>query len=288
MSAKPVVVGVDGSEGSATALRWAIETARSLGWPVHAVFGYSPWVGLLMAVPPFDADRAREMLRTEFEDKWCAPLLEADVEYDRRFISDDPATALLGTAGKDEAALIALGAHGHSGWSPHLLGSVTAKVLHHAGCPVGVVPHPPVPAPPSGRIVVGVDGSPSARRALEWGAAHAAALGKQVRAVCITPSQLWHEQPAFVAPGGEIERDAEIGLRSLVDEVSSAAGVAVEPVVMIGDPAETLLELTPDWDLLVLGSRGHSSVGEVVFGSVGRVCATRATRPVVIVPHTEH
>lgn len=284
MSAKPLVVGVDGSEGSSAALHWAIDTARLLGSSVSAVFGYSPWAGMLFAVPPFEPDTIREQLRTQFQEEWCAPLLEAGIEYERRFVVEEPASALLAAAEKEAAALIALGAHGRSGWSAHVLGSVTAKVVHHAGCPVAVIPHPPVEGSPSGRIVVGVDGSPGSRRALEWAAAHAQALGKQVRAVSVTPSQLWHEQPAFVTPGGEIESDPEIGLRVLADEVAAAAGVAVEPVVMIGSPAETLLDLTPHWDLLVLGSRGHSSVGEVVFGSVGRACATRATRPVVIVP----
>ncbi len=284
MGAGLLAVGVDGSEGSSTALLWAIETARSLGSSVSAVFGYSPWAGMLFAVPPFDADGVRELFRSRFREEWCAPLLESDVQHERRFVLDDPASALLGVAGKEHAALIALGAHGHSRWSPHVLGSVTAKVLHHSEWPVAVVPHPPSDLPASGRIVVGVDGSAGSRGALEWAAEQAAALGKQVRAVCVTPFQLWHEHPAFVTPGGEAITDEAMGLRALSDEVAAASGVPIEAALVAGDPADTLLGLTGEWDLLVLGSRGHSSVGDVVFGSVGRACATRATRPVVIVP----
>jgi nucleotide-binding universal stress UspA family protein len=284
MGAGPLVVGVDGSEGSSTALRWAVETAGSLGSPVSAVFGYSPWAGMLFAVPPFDADNARELFRAQFREEWCAPLVGAGVRYEQRFVSDDPATALLEVAEKEHAALIALGAHGHSRWSPHVLGSVTAKVLHHSKWPVAVVPHPPSELPPSGRMIVGVDGSPGSRGALQWAAGQAAALGRQVRAVCVTPLQLWHEQPTFMTQGGEVVVDEASGLRALSDAVAAASDVPIETVVLEGDPADTLLGLTAEWDLLVLGSRGHSSLGDVVFGSVGRVCATRATRPVVIVP----
>jgi nucleotide-binding universal stress UspA family protein len=284
MSAGPVVVGVDGSAGSSATLSWAVETARSLGSPVSAVFGYSPWAGMLFAVPPFDADSTREVLRTQFREEWCAPLVEAGVEYEQRFVSNDPATALLEVAEKEQAALIALGAHGHSRWSPHVLGSVTAKVLHHSKWPVAVVPHPPSELPPSGRMIVGVDGSPGSRGALQWAAEQAAALGKQIRAVCVTPLQLWHEQPTFLTEGGEVVVDEASGLRALTDAVATGSGVPIETVVLAGDPADTLLGLVAEWDLLVLGSRGHSSLGDVVFGSVGRVCATRATRPVLIVP----
>jgi nucleotide-binding universal stress UspA family protein len=284
MKTGPLVVGVDGSEGSATALRWALETAGSVGSPVSAVFGYSPWAGMLFAVPPFDADSARELLRSQFREEWCAPLLAAGVRQHRRFVANDPATALLEVAGKEDAALIVLGAHGHSRWSPHVLGSVTAKVLHHSRWPVVVVPHPPAELPPSGRVVVGVDGSAGSRVALQWAAGMAAALAKQVRAVCVTPLQLWHEQPVFIGPDGEAAGDLESGLRALVDEVAATTGAAIEAAVVVGDPAETLMGLSAEWDLLVLGSRGHSSLGQMVFGSVGRACATRANRPVAIIP----
>lgn len=286
MGTGSVVVGVDGSEGSSAALSWSIETARRLGSPVSAVFGYSPWAGMLFAIPPFDADATRELLRSRFQDDWCAPLTEADVEHARRFVSDDPARALLQVADEEDAVLITVGAHGHSGWSPHVLGGVTAKVLHHAHCPVAVVPHPPVEEPPSGRIVVGIDGSPGSRRALRWAAAHARDLDKKVRAVCVIPHVLWHEQPAFPTADGKGDAELESGLGHLAREIEAETGATVTTDVVRGDPAETLLALSPEWDLLVLGSRGHSSVGEVVFGSVGRVCATRATRPVLIVPHT--
>jgi nucleotide-binding universal stress UspA family protein len=142
VAGQPVVVGGDRSEGSAAALRWAIAMAGDLGSPVTAVFGYSPWAGMLFAVPPLDAESTRERFRTQFRKKRCAPLPGPGIQYNRRFVLDGPANALLEVAGKEHAVMIALGAHGHSRWSPHVLGSVTAKVLHHSTRPVAVVPHP--------------------------------------------------------------------------------------------------------------------------------------------------
>jgi nucleotide-binding universal stress UspA family protein len=287
MGPGPLVVGVDGSEGSAETLRWAMGTARRLGLPVVPVFGYSPWAATFFSVPPFDADSMRNLFKEQFESEWCAPLAASGLEYDPHFIGADAATALLEVAKVEGAGLIALGAHGHSRWSAHLLGSVTAKVLHHSHCPVVVVPHPVVAAAPSGRMVAGVDGSPGSRRALWWAAGHAAALGLSLQAVCVTPALQWNERPAFFTLEGEVVADIEAGLAGVAREASAEAGIPVDTQVVVGDPTQTLLGWAEGWDLLVLGSRGHSSVGEVVFGSVGRACATHAARPVVIVPATE-
>lgn len=283
----PIVVGVDGSEGSNTALGWAIEAARRLPAPVTAVFGLSPWASVLFAVPPFDADESRKLLRTRFQEEWCAPLVEAGIKHEKRFVRESPASALLEAADQVGASVIALGSHGHSRWSPHLLGSVTAKVLHHASCPVVVVPHPPAQGSPSGRMVVGIDGSPASRRALRWAAARAPALGRYVQAVCVDPPQLWHEHPRFENGDGPNGLDLPVGLQKLVADVAATAGTVIEAKTLSGDPAEVLLGLSAESDLLVMGSRGHASTGEDTLGSLVRTCATRAICPVVIVPEAD-
>jgi len=280
-----VVVGVDGSEGSASTLQWSIELAQRLGLPVSAVFGYSPWAATFFGVPPSDSDDVRKLLRGQFEQQWCAPLPRAGIPHRTRFLLAEAPDALLQAAEEDAALLIALGAHGHSRWSPHMLGSVTTKVIHHSRRPIAVVPDPAPMLPAAPRLLIGVDGSAASRRALTWTARQAAALGGSARAACVVPSELWREQPAFEDSGGAPIARVVDGLGTLAADASEAAGVAVDTVVLGGDPAETLLSLSAEWDMLVLGSRGHSSLGEAVFGSVGRVCATRATRPVVIVPY---
>ena len=64
-----------------------------------------------------------------------------------------------------------------------------------------------------------------------------------------------------------------------------AAGVAMEPVVRLGAPAQVLLDEAQDADLLVVGTRGLGGFRGLLLGSVGQQCAHHAPCPLVIVPH---
>jgi nucleotide-binding universal stress UspA family protein len=143
---------------------------------------------------------------------------------------------------------------------------------------VTVVPVDPA-APDHSDIVVGIDGSEASRRALGWAADLAAATDRRLTAVAVVPAELWHEQPFFGA-----ETDAVSGAERFVAEAAVDRGAEVAVEVPMGDPATELVERGAHAYLLVVGSRGHTSIGEVVFGSVSRTCATRCDRPVVIVP----
>ena len=61
-------------------------------------------------------------------------------------------------------------------------------------------------------------------------------------------------------------------------------GVPTEPLLLHGDPAETLAEATSDLDLLVLGSRGYGPVKGTLLGSVSARVMAAASCPVLVVP----
>ncbi|HET7720992.1 MAG TPA: universal stress protein, partial [Acidimicrobiales bacterium] len=134
-----IVVGVDGSEGAATALRWAVEEGRIRGWPVTAV---AAWALLdqrhVEPDAPFDpdygADDAAAALAAHVSDA-LGP--ERSALVSRRTVNDLPATALLQAA--EGADLLVVGARGLGGFKGLLLGSVSQHCLHHAPCPVAVV-----------------------------------------------------------------------------------------------------------------------------------------------------
>jgi nucleotide-binding universal stress UspA family protein len=279
MGSRPIVVGVDGSEGSHRALEWAAGVASSVDSPVLAIHAYSPWTGWVMAVPPFDMSDYRRAVEQEMND-WCGPIEDAGVSHGCSLVEEDAATALLDAADLDDARMIVVGAHGHSRWSAHLLGSVTAKLLHRSPVPLAVIPQEPS-APVDGGILCGVDGSAGSATALRWAAGLASETDDELRAASVVPLELWHEQPFF---GDEGVGDVTDRLRGFAERIADETGVPIKTEVLTGDPGGELVALGDRAGLLVVGDRGHTSVGEIVFGSVSRHCATHATRPVVVVP----
>ena len=139
MNARPVVVvGLDGSDHSSAALRWAAEEVRLRSATLTAVsVWHVPTVGYMaIPVPVADMRTAAE----EMVDKQIATVLGSDpgIEIQREIREGPPAMQLL-EAAKD-ATLIVVGSRGRGGFSGLVLGSVSAQVAHHAACPVTIVP----------------------------------------------------------------------------------------------------------------------------------------------------
>jgi len=146
-----IVVGVDGSDASRDALRWAAEEARLRSAPLVAVHAWSfvPAQPIgdpgMLAVPAGDLagqlnaenDAAQIGLDQAVEDALGAG---SDVELERRLIEGDAGEALV--AASKDALLVVVGSHGRSGFKAALLGSVSRHVVDHAACPVVVVKSP--------------------------------------------------------------------------------------------------------------------------------------------------
>lgn len=141
MTIRTIVVGLDGSEGSARALHWAISRAAELRAEIVAVYGFRPVIPELSAgIPAFDPQVLRDSLRSTLEDEWSAPLEACGLPYRTELVEADPVTTILATADRHGADMIVLGAQGHGGLVDRLLGGVTYKVAHRARQPVVIVP----------------------------------------------------------------------------------------------------------------------------------------------------
>jgi nucleotide-binding universal stress UspA family protein len=141
--ARGIVVGVDGSPGSRSALAFAFEQASFHGWDVIALHAWDvPAYDLLIVpngpVPIPLADVADDEVRLAaevlagFRDDF------PDVEVQERLVRAPAVSAIVEAA--QGAALIVVGTHGHSPALGALLGSVSNGVLHKAKVPVVVVP----------------------------------------------------------------------------------------------------------------------------------------------------
>jgi nucleotide-binding universal stress UspA family protein len=140
-----VVVGVDGSEGSGEALRWAAGEARARNAKLHAVLAWESPVqvfGAVWAIPSEHDMAEYERLARERLDAVldADPALLDGLEVERSAVHGAPAAVLIeAAAGADE---LVVGTRGHGGFVGLLLGSVGQQCTHHAPCPVVIVPQP--------------------------------------------------------------------------------------------------------------------------------------------------
>jgi nucleotide-binding universal stress UspA family protein len=141
-------------------------------------------------------------------------------------------------------------------------------------------------------IVCGIDGSPASQRALEWAVAESRFRGCRLRVVTAWE---WDGVEGMVAPGSpaEARSQAEIVQRRAL--VAALEGVEDPPEVerrmVKGRASEALVTAALDAELLVLGSRGHTTVRDVFVGSTSQRAIRHAACPVVVLPdprHAEH
>jgi nucleotide-binding universal stress UspA family protein len=134
---KSIVIGVDGSPGSASAVRWCVEVAPALGASVLAVGVDDPVVEWTTSQDP---KNWRQDLERRIEE-WTAPLRAAGVPVESVVAQNErPADALLGEASDRHADLVVIGTRGTGGFSGLRMGGITMKVLHQATLPIVMVP----------------------------------------------------------------------------------------------------------------------------------------------------
>jgi nucleotide-binding universal stress UspA family protein len=140
-----IVVGTDGSDTAAGAVRQAIELAQLSGASVSIVSAYQPVSGRRVrdeqAGAPADVQYEigpREDVNLVLEAA-AAEARKAGIEATTHPVEADPADAILNTAESTDADLIVVGNKGMTGARRYLLGSVPNNVSHHAPCSVMIV-----------------------------------------------------------------------------------------------------------------------------------------------------
>jgi nucleotide-binding universal stress UspA family protein len=137
-----VLVGVDGSEGSAHAVEWCRDLARPLASEVIAAHASEP-IG--EPTGPSDSATGDTGVR-ERVDEWIAPLHEAGITARALVVHKEPVAALTEAGIREQVGLVVVGTRGLGGFSGLRLGTTALKVLHQSGLPVVLVP-PEAPSP---------------------------------------------------------------------------------------------------------------------------------------------
>ena len=136
-----VVVGIDGSEDSDRALRWAIEEARQRGGTIQAVMAYD-WIGteearLAGLGPDGERQRTEDVLAETVSRCRTGPL---DGAIATQAVRGNAAHVLAEIAA--DADLLVVGSHGRNHLYHAVLGSVAESCVHRAECPIVVIPSP--------------------------------------------------------------------------------------------------------------------------------------------------
>jgi nucleotide-binding universal stress UspA family protein len=145
-----------------------------------------------------------------------------------------------------------------------------------------------------GLILVGTDGSVAADAALQRALELAQATGDTVVVATVWRALqgdfgLVHPSAALLTDLLSAERRHAESVLSEAAERAQAAGVAVETLLVTGDPAEQLCNLARARNarLVAVGTRGHGTVRSLLLGSVSGALVRRAPCPVLVVTASE-
>jgi nucleotide-binding universal stress UspA family protein len=244
------------------------------------------------ALAPHEAEDAEGQLLADLQTmlhEAAEPLRTADRHVDTRVIRGRPASAIVDEAIAIQPDLLVVGSRGHGPLASVVMGSVSAEVVDHAPCPVLVARHSSV-----ARLVVGADGSASADRALALLRRWPIFAGHPATVVTVTePVSAWaaHVGAAMYPAWGDTHESAatrreearQVGERGA--EELARAGITSTVELREGDPADQLIRAAEavGADLIVVGSRGLSTIPRLLIGSVARKVLLHAPQSVLVV-----
>ncbi|MFJ7904716.1 universal stress protein [Streptomyces sp. NPDC096198] len=267
----PLVVGVDGSDGSLEAVDWAADEAARHGIPLHLLHAAA---GEQEASEVIDA--AVERARTG------APGVRLSSEVSH----EDAASALVGH-GRNAYALV-LGDRGLGELSGMLLGSVSLAVAARADCPVVVVRGTPEHrAARFGTVVVGVEDGEGSGTAVDFSMREAEVRRCRLEAVhawsapsgaCTTPQAPSWQLEAHRRPPAQVLEDA---LRQPAERYRDAT---VSRRLIEKPARQALLEAASTADLLIVGARRRLGHPGLQLGLINHALLHHAPCPVVVVP----
>jgi len=279
----PVVVATDGHDQS----NHAMLMARLLAGQKDALRVVSVVRTLPMITPEMptsvsaDVESARRREQTRIVRQQAGRMWNDDT-INVELFDGDPATCVAQLARQINASLIVAGLGRHR-VVDRLFGDETAlRLVRVAGTPVYAVSNAPVRAPT--RIVVAADFSETSLRAARM-ALEVAAPNATVYLAHVAPRDaMLSDWSGF---GASYKDDAGDALHKMRDGLRIPEGIAVQRILLQGDPATELLAFAAsvNADLIATGSHGHGFVTRMLVGSVTTRILRCATCSVLSVPH---
>ncbi|MES9591359.1 universal stress protein [Streptomyces sp. NPDC094045] len=286
----PIVVGVDGSEGSLRALDWAAAEAARSRLPLRIVHA-SLWEHYEGMRPTFDTGRPAEQVLAEHlvaSARERVHRLHAEVTVIADVQPEDPVNALVRES--HEAALVVLGSRGRGRIAGMLLGSVSLALAGRSHCPVVVVPAAPGAQPKRGRVVVGIGNAPGPSAAARFALAQATSRHGELFAVRAwrCPAHEAADHPLLAgSPASAHRLQAEEHLEEVLAVLErTGPETDVHRAVVLGPVHQVLIEEAEGAELLVVGARRSGGPHGPRLGPVGHSVLHYASCPVAVVPDT--
>ncbi len=269
-SLNKILIPVDFSERCLGATRYAIPLVEH----------FQSELTLLHVVTPIDYpsteitalnEKRRETVQKQLDDFLCAALNHLDTR--RVLLEGDPAETIVNQARQDQSDMIMMPTHGFGPFRRLLLGSVTAKVLHDAPCPVWTGVHlaqgPPVEWLTPKQIVCALDLGSGSEAVLRWANGRAAAFHSQLT--------ILHVEPRLDSPGEEyyahewrrhLLAQAEEAIAHLQKRESTQARFVLEPGDVADAAARVVRNLSADLLVIGRGKPGEARLGTHAYGII--------------------
>lgn len=302
---KRVLVPLDGSQLAEQSMPYARSIARAFDARMDLLRVIEPFnAQLALSVPESGIvyDRLIQDMRSGAEtylNDLAFGLKKAGFTVTYRVEEGNAAESIIKNARAGPQTLIAMSAHGRSGIAKWLLGSVTTKVLHRAGCPV-LVMHPKSRASISvdkefRTAILPLDGSAFNEQSVEEAATLAEKLSLKVAVAQVVPSLSHYEGTPelskldMVALVKEATGKAETYLAKIRKKLQQKGLTNISVRTLEGYPASAIIALTDEYpsSVVILTTHGKSSTGGWMLGSTTDKVLRQCTSPVLVVRRAE-
>lgn len=293
MTLKRILIGLDFSEPSLTAARWAardlapdatLRLVHVIDLPRPPAFlegRYPPRERLLRLLREDAERRVEEMLRVLEADR---PGRAVEVEIREGRTHDELAAAATGWS----ADLVVVGEHGQRPGIWRMLGSTAERLIRASRVPVLVARATTAGKPRS--ILVPVDESGQAESALRWGLLLGRMLGARITVLHVLhPMLVTHVGLVSSVPKKEsVEHELDRCARHWIEDMVTRAGGDLDEVQVVIAYGESRYEILAalrryETDLVVMGSRGTGGISRALLGSVATAVVRGSACPILVV-----
>jgi nucleotide-binding universal stress UspA family protein len=257
---RPIVVGFDGSPASETALGWAVAEASLRQSEISAVMAAA------LSFAPSPQTEMGWIRFAEAADQMAGGGVKATLVP----CFGLPVTELQHRARLTDADLLVVGRRNLGPLARLVAGSVSETLGEYPRQALAVIPEAWEADVAAGRIVAGVDGSPSSLPALRWAIEEADRRCATVEVIRVRDH----------VGADRAKTSSQVGLADLVD--GDRPNVVVRELE--GHPVEVLLNESVGADMLVVGTRGLGPIGQRLLGSTSHALIQRSAIPLVVVP----